>query len=379
MLARTFFLFTGIALVSTLLLTGSFLGYPSGELLFFSAALTYFLVLGWLIMRRVPGNRIGLVFGTMALSIGVSGVVGGLGERGFLAASAIAGAVWMLWIGLLPLLFLWFPTGRVPSPRWRLVEVAALTAIGAVVLSALFSARLCLDGDGQVCSLWADNPIGVSWIPNPEYSGFFGVVVVVVFLLSLISLGFRYRIAGQLERLQLKWFVLAATIFVVSIFTEMAFEAIGGTDAPAWVSILNGLSILLIPVAATLAILRYRLYDIDRLISRTVSYALVIGLIGAGYFGLVSLFTTFLPSQDPLAVAASTLILAAAFNPLRRRVQTTVERRFNRSRFIAEGVIEEFGSSLQDDVDTEAVVSGWVGVVGDTMRPEAIGVWLREA
>lgn len=379
MLGRSMFLVMGIGLVIVLLVTGGLFGSESGEVLFFSSVMTYFLVLGWLIMRRVPGNRIGMVFGVMAFSIGLSGLVEGMDGRGNLAATAVAGALWMLWIGSLPLLLLWFPTGRPPKQSWRAAEVVVLSSIGAVVLGSLLSSRLCLDSNGGTCLVWVDNPLGLSWVPNPEYEGLFDLLVIAIFVIALVSLGFRYRISAQIERQQLKWFLFASTGFIFSIFAEIAYESFGGEPAPAWVGIFSFVSIVSIPVAATLAILRYRLYDIDRIISRTVSYALLIGLVGAFYFGSVSLFATFLPSDDPLVVAASTLIVAAAFNPVRRRIQATVDRRFNRSRFAAGRVMELFANSLNDHVEPDEVVQGWVGVVADTMHPAAMSVWVRDS
>ncbi len=137
------------------------------------------------------------------------------------------------------------------------------------------------------------------------------------------------------------------------------------------------MSIFAIPIAATLAILRYRLYDIDRIISRTVSYAIVIATLAAVYaLGLAGL-TSLLDTESSLAVAAATLAVAALFNPLRKRVQGFVDHRFNRTRYDAERVMTQFTGSLRDEVDPNTVLSGWVGVVSETMRPVASGVWLR--
>ena len=130
-----------------------------------------------------------------------------------------------------------------------------------------------------------------------------------------------------------------------------------------------------IPVSIYLAITRYRLYEVDRLISRTLTYALVVGLLA----GVVALAAALVGTRfdSPLVVAATTLGVAALFNPLRRRVQRVVDRRFNRSRYDAERVMDEFAHSLRDEVEEEAVVEGWQGVVKETMHPSSVGVWVK--
>jgi len=130
-------------------------------------------------------------------------------------------------------------------------------------------------------------------------------------------------------------------------------------------------------VAVAIGVLRYRLYEIDRIISRTVGYLLVVALLGAVFFGVVTTLSSVLPTESQLAVAASTLAVAALFNPLRRRVQEWVDRRFNRSRYDAQRVMERFAGSLQGRLDHDGVVEGWVEVVAETMQPEAISVWVR--
>ena len=194
---------------------------------------------------------------------------------------------------------------------------------------------------------------------------------------AVLSLFMRYRKAGTIERLQLKWFLFACASFVAALGTEIILEAVGVGQPPFLVDAWISLSIFAIPIAATLAILRYRLYDIDRIISRTVSYAIVIATLAAVYaLGLAGL-TSLLDTESSLAVAAATLAVAALFNPLRKRVQGFVDHRFNRTRYDAERVMTQFTGSLRDEVDPNTVLSGWVGVVSETMRPVASGVWLR--
>jgi hypothetical protein len=141
--------------------------------------------------------------------------------------------------------------------------------------------------------------------------------------------------------------------------------------------ILFNVAVVGFPVAVGVAVLRYRLYEIDRIISRTVSYALVVGLLGLVLFGLVAGLGAWLGRENQLVVAVSTLAVAALFNPVRRRVQGWVDRRFNRSRYDAERVMSEFVGSLRDRTDPDGVVEGWVGVVSETMQPTSVGVWVR--
>jgi hypothetical protein len=194
---------------------------------------------------------------------------------------------------------------------------------------------------------------------------------------AVLSLFLRYRKAGTIERLQLKWFLFACASFVLALGTELVLGLFGVAEPPLVVDVWISLSIIAIPIAATLAVLRYRLYEIDRIISRTVTYAIVIALLGAVYGLGVTGLTTLLDTDSPLAVAGSTLAAAALFNPLRRRVQRGVDHRFNRTRYDAEQVMAGFTGSLRDEVDPESVVDGWVSVVNETMHPSATGVWVR--
>jgi hypothetical protein len=134
---------------------------------------------------------------------------------------------------------------------------------------------------------------------------------------------------------------------------------------------------LLFPVSFGIAVLRYRLYEIDRIVSRTVTYLLVVGLLGSVFFGVVTLITSLLPAESDLAVAASTLAVAGLFNPVRRRVQHWIDHRFNRARYDAQQVMASFAESLRDRVDPTEVSDGWRDVVAETMQPSAVSVWIR--
>ena len=351
--------------------------YGWGETLFYGGALAYFLTLGAVIVWKVPGNRIGWLFALMAVSLGIAGVSGGVADRGIMVFHAIGGAAWTGWIGSIFLLLNWYPTGRSSSGVWAWVGRLTALLIGFAVIATLFAEQQCVEAGEDGCEIWADNPIGITGIPYPEHWEPFGLVILLVLVLSLAALFARFRRADVIQRLQLKWFLLAGAAFVASILLEAVFHA-AGRRAPIFVAFLNGAALLAIPIAATLAILRYRLYDIDRIISRTVSYALVVGVLGLVVLALVTLFATFLPSDDPLVVAVSTLAAAALFNPVRRRVQALIDRRFNRSRYDAQRVVGSFTETLQEQVDPEEVVEGWVEVVQGTMQPAAVGYWVRD-
>ena len=199
------------------------------------------------------------------------------------------------------------------------------------------------------------------------------------FLLALSIIGasasllIRWRASRGLERLQIKWLAIAASLVVLAL-------AVAGFNTQAlWEIVLVAAALSLIPVAIGIAILRYRLFEIDRIISRTVSYGLVVGMLGLVALGLVTLLTGFLPSDDPLVVAVATLAVAALFNPLRKRVQLLVDRRFNRARYDSQRVIDDFAETLRDETDPDEVVDGWVGVVEDTVQPTTVGVWVKES
>jgi len=341
-----------------------------------------FLVLGDLILWKAAGNRIGWVFSAIGLMFLGAAIAGGLAAQGSLEFEAIGGALWLGWIVLIGTLVLWFPTGQVPSRRWLWLQWVGFGLLALTLFTYTFTELVCIDGsDSGGCAVWATNPFGIPGVPNPEFGWLSGPIFAMypVFMGgAVVSLFLRYRKAGTIERLQLKWFLFACASFVTAVGVEIVLDALGVGDPPflidAWIS----LSILAIPIAATLAVLRYRLYEIDRIISGTVSYAIVIAVLAAVYgIGLTGL-TSLLDSDSPLAVAAATLAAAALFNPLRKRVQAFVDHRFNRIRYDAERVMAGFTGSLRDEVDPGTMLDGWVGVVSETMRPVSAGVWLRD-
>jgi hypothetical protein len=186
----------------------------------------------------------------------------------------------------------------------------------------------------------------------------------------------RYRRASYERRQQLKWLYSGAAIFVVCLF--LAVFTPGGSSA--WdLTVNDGISPIgfaVLPVCVGVAVLKYRLYDIDRIISRVISYAIVTAVLAGVFAGVVVLTSVVLPLKGSVAVAASTLVAAALFNPLRRRVQRAIDRRFNRARYNAEAVVAAFTSRLSQTVDLDAVRGDLVGVVDDAFQPAHVSVWL---
>lgn len=193
------------------------------------------------------------------------------------------------------------------------------------------------------------------------------------FTFGAVSLIVRYRRGGSIERQQIKWIIFAAMLLLPAIALSDAYQ---DTVGP----LILGFAIMVFPIAITVAILKYRLYEIDRIVNRTVVYAIVVVLLGAVF----ALGAVWIPSRLPfednnLAVAASTLAVFFLFNPLRIRVQRFVDHRFYRSRYDAQQVADDFSARLRDQVDPEAVASEWVEVVQRTMQPASVAVWVREA
>jgi hypothetical protein len=290
-------------------------------------------------------------------------------------------AAWYLgWAGfpLFTLTFtftlLLFPTSRPLSPRWR--PIAWLTAIELTVASVLAALQPNLTvGKERVIA----NPIGIRGLPHPEH-GVVGAVLtglfVVVSVAACASLVLRFRRARGEERQQLKWFAYAATLMVIS-------SIVGGTLYPAGGDVGAAITIALLPVAAGIAILRYRLYDIDRLISRTLVYGLLTAILGLTYVGgvlvLGQVFGGVGGDPPSWAVAGATLAVAALFQPARRRIQAVVDRRFNRRKYDAARTVEAFSLRLRDQVDLDALSTELLAVVDQTIQPTRASLWLRPA
>jgi hypothetical protein len=278
-----------------------------------------------------------------------------------------------------PLTLLLFPTGRPPSPRWRplLWLIAAGLALTVVPMAV---AAWPLRGPALVSgNLWTSGAVG-SLVVTLQRAGI-GVIIVCI-LASVVSVGLRFRRAAGEERQQLKWLVYAGALtFVLTVTASPAapFELPG--PASGLLSILAPLFLPSIPVAVGIAILRYRLYDIDLVINRTLVYGSLTAALGLVYLGgvvlLQYLFRALAGSESQLAVVASTLVIAALFNPLRRRIQGFIDRGFYRRKYDAAKTLAAFSAKLRDETDLDALSDDLTSVVKETMQPAHVSLWLR--
>jgi hypothetical protein len=200
-------------------------------------------------------------------------------------------------------------------------------------------------------------------------SGFF--LVIALGLAAIIGLFIRFARSIGVERQQFRWLIFGGSVFVL-IAGAGQFLPEGSEAELIW--LLGGSAI---PISIGVAVARYRLYEIDRIISRTVGYVLVVGLLAAVLLGALSLLTLVLPAESPLAVAGSTLAAAALFNPVRKRVHDSVDRRFNRSRYDAQRVLDHLTASMRDEIDPESVRERWLAAVVGTMQPASVAVWIK--
>lgn len=351
-------------------------GEEDGSTHILLAAALAFVFMGSLVSSRVPGHRVGWVLTANGMLLVGSGIAVAFADLGLAFGGAIGYWTWVSWFISIGFLVLWFPTGRVASPRWRWVQWLGGLVLGFVGITCLFAERLCVEGSDNQCNVGVDNPIGIPGVPNPEYGPLATPILLFMIgflVLAAASLVVRLFKARGVERQQLKWLAIGMVFFV-------AWMLIPEQVMPLWLeNLLLGVAVVGLPVSISLAVLRYRLYDIDRFVSRTVSYVIVVVLLGATYaLGLAGL-TSLLNTESSLTVAATTLAVAALFNPLRKRVQGFVDRRFNRSRYDAQRVMDEFTGALRDRVDGADLADDWLDVVSKTMQPTMAGLWLRNA
>jgi hypothetical protein len=328
----------------------------------------------------------------MAVALGVLSVAYGYADYALYARDdSLPGgelAAWLAnWLPIAPVfvapcfLFLLFPDGRPASPRWRPV----IWAVGVVAVVAILAAAL---DPGRLYSFpTVENPFGPA-DPLGEIARFANdltdFAAIPVFLVSLASMVARLRHARGRERLQLKWVAYAAALTATSFAASFLAGLLTDWRVPADTFFLLGVvGFACIPVAASVAILRHRLYDIDAIINRTLVYgtlSVVLALVYLG--GVVSLqrvFVSLTGQESQLAVVASTLTIAALFNPLRRRVQAFVDRRFYRRKYDARQTLEAFGARLRDETDLDALNDELVAVVRETLQPAQVSLWLRPA
>jgi hypothetical protein len=296
-----------------------------------------------------------------------------LGWLGVLLAPSWAPAIVLA--GLSVLLF---PDGRVPSSRWKpmlwaYLGLGALWLGGAFVISAgaIMSHHVSIDSSGGLTAL--DDPAGSTAWWGGVQTVFFPAVAV-CWLVWLVGQALSYRRSSGERRLQLKWLLSGATVFIAA---GIALVWISNATGP-WKLVvgLAAIGILALPVSIGFGILRFRLYDIDRIISRTLAYAILTGTLVGVYAGLVLLATQVFQFHAPVAVAAATLAAAALFNPVRRRVQRVVDRQFNRARYDADQTVVAFAARLKDAVDLDTVRDDLAGVVQQALEPAHLSLWV---
>jgi len=343
-----------------------------------------FMVVGALIVAHRPGNAIGWLFTAIALLA----FTGQLANEYAIYASvtrpgSLPGASMVAWYGSWPwylvlalaLIFtpLLFPTGRLLSPRWRPVAWLAGAATATLTVLAALQAELEPAPDRPIA-----NPIGIAAVENPEQSpvgvGLF-ITLVVLAAVALGSLAIRFRRSRGEERQQLKWFTYAGALALpAAVLATFVNNTVG--------NLIFASPIVFVPVAAGIAILRYRLYEIDRLINRTLVYGLLTALLAGVYAGAVLVLGQVFGGvgRDPPSwvVAGATLAVAALFQPARRRIQAVVDRRFNRRKFDAAKTVEAFSLRLRDEVDLEALSAELLAVADQTMQPTTASLWLRQ-
>ena len=335
-----------------------------------------FATVGALLAWKRPGNPIGWLLSGSGLAYALGGF--GVLLIHFPRTRTLGnwlGWTWLLGLGLCVFVVLLFPAGSLPSRRWRPVAWAAGAGLAGWVLGNAFAPTI-ISADPPV-----PNPVGVTGAPGKIFTVMAGgsaALIAATGLAAVLSLVFRYRRAQAAERAQLRWLVYAGALIVAAVLAEMLTERIVGPGATA-TNLQNALgsgAAALVPVAIGIAVLRYRLYDIDRIISRTVAYAIVTGLLVGVYAGPVLLATQVLRLHTPVAVAAATLTAAALFNPVRRRVQSRVDRQFNRARYDADQIAAAFAARLKDTVDLGSVRDDLTGIVSRALEPAHVSVWI---
>ena len=363
------------------------------------AALAHQLTLGWLAqpLLMIPFAAVGALvaarrprnpIGWLLLVIAVTAVGGA--DCGFYAVRAyhvghnglplsrfavFLTQGWVSMLLLMPLPILLFPDGKISRPwRWTLwayaVPAAVLLGYLAYQDSAAFTQQpLELDSSGEVKALGAGGGPG------------FAVVGLAYFAISMswvIRQVVLYRRSDGDSRQQLKWLMAGGTVAVLGFFMSVSIGS-SSNGVLATIGKTGFVGLAALPLAIGIGILRYRLYEIDRLISRTLSYALLTGLLVGVFVGLVLLTTRVLPFSSPVGVAASTLAAAGLFSPLRSRLQRIVDRRFNRARYDAEALVVAFGARLRDAVDVDTVLDELTSAAAGSLQPAHLTVWVRPA
>jgi hypothetical protein len=359
--------------------------YGPVDAVFYLATVLTFSVVGAIIASRQPRNAIGWLFCSVGLVMGINSLAGGYAEYrlsgGYGPWSLVEKAAWFAswsWTLLVyvptSFLLLLFPDGRLPSPRWQPVAwCAAIGLIGFVAGTALQPGPL---GDfPQIV-----NPYGVDSLILDAVAVTGAILASASMVASAVSLIVRMRRAGTVERQQIKWLAYGGALVVGSVFASGVISTIWSPDVGI---ALISLGLLGVPIFTGVAIARYRLYEIDIVINRTLVYgALTAALVAVYFVGVATLQALFRAltgqeQQPQLAIVVSTLVIAALFNPLRGRIQAFIDRRFYRKKYDAAKTLEAFSARLREETDLQALNGELTRVVRETMQPSHVSLWLR--
>jgi hypothetical protein len=344
-------------------------------------------VVGALILSRQTRNRIGELLMFIGLSLAVAGslqnylaqILNGTAEPSTLTYLLIwlDGWTWWLLVGPLLLLLLVFPTGQVLSPRWRWVVGIIGLLFSVFIVFATFSPSLQDPNTGKI----VPNPLGMNLLPA-DFS-FETIVVPWIFTLtstvalSVLGVFIRYRRSALVEREQIKWFLYACAL-LIAVYVSQAFTHGNG---PSWLGVISSITFLLLPISIGISILRYHLFDIDIIIRRTLIYSIITAMLALFYFGSVvvlqQILRPLIGAESDLAIILSTLAIAALFNPLRHRVQDTIDHRFYRRKYDAQKVLARFAQTVRDEVELEKLTGELLRVVDETMQPTRVSLWLK--
>lgn len=341
-----------------------------------------FSAVGWLLVRRLPGNLIGWSFSVAGLLWGCNAVANAIAGSAVVDSDPMSAAerAWAvmdvnLWILAMPfsvsLPLLLLPTGELLSQRW--LPVAWTTVIGTVLGTIGFATEPgTLD---EAPFLNVTNPLGLPQLgPLPGAAAIIGAMIVMGSVFAgALAVVLRFRRSRGLERQQMRWVVFGGCLAIIGMAAS-AGNWVPGSIAKDFATVAG---IAAVPVCVGIAVLRYRLYDLGRLVSRTVSFAVVSAVLLGIYLLLVTASLQVLPDGTDFAVAGSTLAAAALFQPVRRRVQNVVERRFNRASYDADHTATEFSRRLRNEVELDVVRLDLLGVVHQTLQPSSATLWLR--
>jgi len=372
-----------VAVAASLLLIGTYAVDPTQlpEQLPFALLLLECIAVGWLLAWKRPANTLGWLLIAIPVLFQVTVPIRLIAEA-VLAAQPVL-ASWLLWFAsasdstwswippvwiLLTQIPLHFPDGRLPSPRWRWFFWCTVVALGAGVLAISTSDYEVAPG--------IQNPAYLPWLQESPLLPVVGALAIFSFLGSIASLFARYRRADATQRAQLRWMLWAVSVaagaLVISWGLGIVFQSLVW-NSPAGVIVIAGYA--LIPIAIGVAVLRYRLYEIDRIISRTTSYALVTLAALVTYTVVVLSITRLLPGLTTLGVALATLSAAALFLPLLRRVQRLVDRRFDRQQYDAQRVVDAYGERIRTGADPHSAAEDLMDAASRTLQPARVGVW----